>query len=123
MDENQINDSLFEEYSDITQEIDQQQTQQNVQEMPQEMLQQVPVGTIPNDRGLVLNNDAMYPVDGSRLPSLDFGTNNYEDDESFADMLKKMSSKNGYSIVLVILHLLSMLGIGTALFFTLYSLI
>ena len=120
MDENQINDNLFEEYSDITQEIDQQQVQQD---QPVPDMTQMPQGTVPNDKGLVLNTDQLFPMDGSRLPSLDFGVQDYEDDASFADMLKKMSSKNGYSIVLVILHLLVMLGIGTSLFFILYSVI
>ena len=122
---NDFDESLFEDFQDITdsanadQNFDPNATQSG--DFPQQFQAQDIQGQgVQDDKSLVLNDDINTNFGaGFNVPSLDFSK--AEDEMTFADMLKNMATQNGYSIVLIILHILVMLAIGLGVFFILYS--
>ena len=122
---NDFDESLFEDFQDITdsanadQNFDPNATQSG-DFSQQFQAQDIQGQGVQDDKSLVLNDDinANFGA-GFNVPSLDFSK--AEDEMTFADMLKNMATQNGYSIVLIILHILVMLAIGLGVFFILYS--
>ena len=122
---NDFDESLFEDFQDITdsanadQNFDPNATQSG-DFSQQFQAQDIQEQGVQDDKSLVLNDDINTNFGaGFNVPSLDFSK--AEDEMTFADMLKNMATQNGYSIVLIILHILVMLAIGLGVFFILYS--
>ena len=122
---NDFDESLFEDFQDITdsanadQNFDPNATQSD-DFSKQFQAQDIQGQGVQDDKSLVLNDDINTNFGaGFNVPSLDFSK--AEDEMTFADMLKNMATQNGYSIVLIILHILVMLAIGLGVFFILYS--
>jgi len=122
---NDFDESLFEDFQDITdsanadQNFDPNATQSG-DFSQQFQAQDIHGQGVQDDKSLVLNDDINTNFGaGFNVPSLDFSK--AEDEMTFADMLKNMATQNGYSIVLIILHILVMLAIGLGVFFILYS--
>ena len=122
---NDFDESLFEDFQDITdsanadQNFDPNATQSG-DFSQQFQTQDIQGQGVQDDKSLVLNDDINTNFGaGFNVPSLDFSK--AEDEMTFADMLKNMATQNGYSIVLIILHILVMLAIGLGVFFILYS--
>lgn len=122
---NDFDESLFEDFQDITdsanadQNFDPNATQSG-DFSQQFQAQDIQGQGVQDDKSLVLNDDINTNFGaGFNFPSLDFSK--AEDEMTFADMLKNMATQNGYSIVLIILHILVMLAIGLGVFFILYS--
>lgn len=122
---NDFDESLFEDFQDITdstnadQNFDPNATQSG-DFSQQFQAQDIQEQGVQDDKSLVLNDDINTNFGaGFNVPSLDFSK--AEDEMTFADTLKNMATQNGYSIVLIILHILVMLAIGLGVFFILYS--
>ena len=122
---NDFDESLFEDFQDITdsanadQNFDPNATQSG-DFSQQFQAQDIQGQGVQDDKSLVLNDDINTNFGaGFNVPFLDFSK--AEDEMTFADMLKNMATQNGYSIVLIILHILVMLAIGLGVFFILYS--
>ena len=122
---NDFDESLFEDFQDITdsanadQNFDPNATQSG-DFSQQFQAQDIQGQGVQDDKSLVLNDDINTNFGaGFNVPSLDFSK--AKDEMTFADMLKNMATQNGYSIVLIILHILVMLAIGLGVFFILYS--
>lgn len=125
---NEFDESLFEDFQDITdsvntdQNFDSSAMQNQSADFSQQFdqAQNIQGQGVQDDKSLVLNDDINTNFGaGFNLPSLDFSKS--EDEMTFSDMLKNMATQNGYSIVLIILHILIMLSIGLGVFFILYS--
>ena len=122
---NDFDESLFEDFQDITDSANADQNFDPNATQPGDFSQQFQAQDIQgqgvqDDKSLVLNDDINTNFGaGFNVPSLDFSK--AEDEMTFADMLKNMATQNGYSIVLIILHILVMLAIGLGVFFILYS--
>lgn len=125
---NEFDESLFEDFQDITdsvntdQNFDSSAMQNQSADFSQrfDQAQNIQGQGVQDDKSLVLNDDINTNFGaGFNLPSLDFSK--AEDEMTFSDMLKNMATQNGYSIVLIILHILIMLSIGLGVFFILYS--
>ena len=122
---NDFDESLFEDFQDITDSANADQNFDPNATQPgdfshQFQAQDIQGQGVQDDKSLVLNDDINTNFGaGFNVPSLDFSK--AEDEMTFADMLKNMATQNGYSIVLIILHILVMLAIGLGVFFILYS--
>ena len=125
---NEFDESLFEDFQDITdsvntdQNFDSSAMQNQSADFSQqfEQTQNIQGQGVQDDKSLVLNDDINTNFGaGFNLPSL--VSSKAEDEMTFSDMLKNMATQNGYSIVLIILHILIMLSIGLGVFFILYS--
>lgn len=122
---NDFDESLFEDFQDITDSANADQSfdpnaTQSGDFSQQFQAQDIQGQGVQDDKSLVLNDDINTNFGaGFNVPSLDFSK--AEDEMTFADMLKNMATQNGYSIVLIILHILVMLAIGLGVFFILYS--
>ena len=124
---NEFDESLFEDFQDITDSVNTDQNfdssamqNQSGDFSQQFQAQDIQGQGVQDDKSLVLNDDINTNFGaGFNVPSLDFSK--AEDEMTFSDMLKNMATQNGYSIVLIILHILIMLSIGLGVFFILYS--
>ena len=122
---NDFDESLFEDFQDITDSANADHNfDPNATQLgdfsQQFQAQDIQGQGVQDDKSLVLNDDINTNFGaGFNVPSLDFSK--AEDEMTFADMLKNMATQNGYSIVLIILHILVMLAIGLGVFFILYS--
>lgn len=75
----------------------------------------------PVQNQLILAENAPSAVQNNALPAFYDPDAAFDDDEAFMDKLRSMASVSGYSILIVILHILVMLGIGAAVFCILFA--
>ena len=90
-------------------------TAQSVPQVQPQMATQM-----PSQNQLILADDATA-FQPSTLPAFYDPDAIYDDDEAFMDKLRAMASVSGYSILIVVLHILVMLGIGAAVFCILFA--